>query len=439
MSRASETFRKKEQTMSAIFEHGHALLVGVGGLDLPTTVDDAKALAEIFRDPGRCAYLPANVSELTGNMAARADILSSLDALAKKTTHKSTIVVYFSGHGYRVQSSMGEEYFLMPNGYNTSALYKTAISGTEFMKRLKAIPAQRLLVLLDCCHAGGVGDAKEAGLQLTKAALPLDADTVFAKGSGRVVIASSQSNELSFAGKPYSAFTLALIEALCGKGAAKKDGYVRWTDLALYTREQVPQRTMQRQHPIIDLQSADNFAIAHYAGGDIEPKAMPYKGAPEIEPEPGAFSGVILGSQYNIGRVRMSGGFFQPGMTVTGSLNQAEGDINVRTVGKNYYEPNGGAALDITSNSSRDDMLKLVDALTASLKGLIMSSKDKRKAKHALKVARIEIESEQADRAKVASYLKQTATVVKQATSLSLESTEFGKLIGQGLIWAKRI
>jgi hypothetical protein len=81
-----------------------------------------------------------------------------------------------------------------------------------------------------------------------------------------------------------------LIEALAGKGASKKDGYVRVADLAMYAREVVPRRTRDRQHPILNFEQADNFILAYYAGGDTEPKGLPFEGEPEIEPEPGAFN-----------------------------------------------------------------------------------------------------------------------------------------------------
>ncbi len=41
--------------MQTIFPSGRTLIVGVGA-DLPNTVDDAQGLAEILRDPERCAY-----------------------------------------------------------------------------------------------------------------------------------------------------------------------------------------------------------------------------------------------------------------------------------------------------------------------------------------------------------------------------------------------
>jgi hypothetical protein len=275
--------------MSELFTQGHACVIGVGG-DLPNTVDDAIGFAKILNDPERCAYPERQVRLLTKEQAKRENVLATLDQLAQSTTPDSTVIVYFSGHGYQVAGPMGETYYLMPFGYDQTKLYKTAISGAEFTAKLQAIPAKKLLVLLDCCHAGGLGDTKNLGYEAVKAPLPPEAQALFTEGKGRVVIASSKADELSWAGKPYSAFTLALIESLAGKGASQKDGYVRVADLALYAREVVPGRTGDRQHPILNFEQADNFILAYYAGGEAEPKGLPFEGEPEIESEPGEFN-----------------------------------------------------------------------------------------------------------------------------------------------------
>jgi hypothetical protein len=51
-------------------------------------------------------------------------------------------------------------------------------------------------VLLDCCHAGGVGEAKAPGVVLTKSPLPLQAEVVLTQGSGRVIINTSVLHEI---------------------------------------------------------------------------------------------------------------------------------------------------------------------------------------------------------------------------------------------------
>lgn len=255
--------------------NSYALIIGAGG-DLPNTVEDALGLAQILADPSRGNIPHEQIVVLTGENAARAQILAALDQLAQ-IDPGGTVILYFSGHGYLAESSMGQSYFLMPNGYDTNALFKTAISGREFADKLAAISAPRLLLLLDCCHAGGVADdrAKAPGLTLTKEPLPPEAQTLFAQGGGRILIASSRAGELSFAGKPYSLFTRALIECFSGQGVAKNDGFVRGLDLALYAREKVPAWSGDRQHPIADIERADNFVVAHYAGGAKEPQPLP--------------------------------------------------------------------------------------------------------------------------------------------------------------------
>jgi hypothetical protein len=116
--------------MSTTFTSGFAAIVGVGA-DLPNTVDDAAGLADILKDPCRCAYPTGQVQLLTGEGATRACILDALDRLAQTATEEATAIVYFSGHGYHVQTPIGEAYYLMPFGYDVSRLYETAVSGDE--------------------------------------------------------------------------------------------------------------------------------------------------------------------------------------------------------------------------------------------------------------------------------------------------------------------
>jgi hypothetical protein len=255
------------------FTKGHALVVGVGA-DLSCTVDDAKGLAAILLDRERCAFPSAQLHLLTGEGAGRAAILAALKDLAETTNSSSdlaaTVIIYFSGHGYR----HGGRYFLIPNGCNLANLDEQAITGAEFAAAIAAIPAARKLILLDCCHAGGVGEAK--GFGLSKAPLPDEALELFRQGSGYVLIASSTEDEVSYTGKPYSVFTGSLIEAFCGQGVAKKDGFVRVADLIGHCRERVPQLTKNKQHPVLHFEQADNFVVAYYAGGDPTAKALPF-------------------------------------------------------------------------------------------------------------------------------------------------------------------
>ncbi len=375
----------------SLFKPGHALIVGAGG-DLPNTEDDALGLAQILREPGRCGYPPDQVELLTGVDATRDKLLTALDKLARTTTPNSTVIFYFSGHGYRVASSMGAAYYLLPYGYRLTELYRTALSEKEFITKLAAIPARKLLILLDCCHAGGVGDAKSPGLTLTKAPLPPGAVELLTAGRGQVLIASSREDELSYAGRPYSAFTLALIEALSGRGAAKKDGYVRVTDLALHAREVVPGRTRNRQHPILHFEQADNFALAYYAGGETQPKGLPFDEEPEIEPEPGAWTKTtfdqreqpVHGPQFNVAgdahgplqQIDTGGAAYIGGGVQTGGGNFTGRD-SIQITGDGNVIGNQSHATVIKQTGQTTRIRQTFRSLRASVSAAAISSLDK--------------------------------------------------------------
>src|SRR4051812_32274658 len=127
------------------FNQGHALLIGVGD-DLPITVADAAGLANILEDQERCAYPPSQVHLLTAAQATRSNVLAELDKLIVSTSADSTVVVYFSGHGYRQTIDNNTVYYLMAYGYDLNSLDKTAVTGIEFTERLNAMKAQKRLL-----------------------------------------------------------------------------------------------------------------------------------------------------------------------------------------------------------------------------------------------------------------------------------------------------
>ena len=72
--------------------------------------------------------------------------------------------LYFSGHGGRIDDGPHRGQFLLPVDTiypSADDLARTAISGAEFTAALGAIKARRLTVVLDCCHAGGIGEPRD--------------------------------------------------------------------------------------------------------------------------------------------------------------------------------------------------------------------------------------------------------------------------------------
>lgn len=263
-----------------LFNSGYALLIGAGG-DLPTTVEDAKALRDFLTDSNRCAYPSDHVEILINSSATRARILSSLDRLNRRliSDPDATFIVYYSGHGIKVP-----DYYLLPYNYNYDDLSGTCISGNEFIKCLKTLKIKNLLVLLDACQAGELAKAKSLPY-MTKSQIPSDLLKPLDK-SGRVVIASSNKEQKSWilSGSSYSLFTQALLEALSGHGVNELDGLIRVADVAMYVSREVSRRTKNHQTPVLTWTPVENFPLGYYAGGEMSPRLIPVNELPEISP-----------------------------------------------------------------------------------------------------------------------------------------------------------
>ena len=263
-----------------VFSHGHAVVVGVGN-DLPMTVTDATAVAKLLTDPARCGYPAGQVQLLVGGAAlseerpTRANILTALDGLADRcrADPDAIAVVYYSGHGgFRPEDGV---YYLVPDGYDPNRFADTTVTGAEFAGKVGAVRARGMLVLLDCCHAAGLsGGGQVAKGGIRKAPIPPDL-TALRGMTGRALVASCQANELSFGGVPYSFFTAALLEGLAGYGARQRDGKAHFIDVLGWIGHQVPKRSSDRQHPILDFSQVPiNFPLAFYSGGDPQPKKL---------------------------------------------------------------------------------------------------------------------------------------------------------------------
>ncbi len=252
-----------------LFEHGYALLVGVGK-DLPVTAKDARGLKDILLDERRCAFPPDHVKLLPEEQATKERILDGLDWLAQQSDRDGlgSFIFYFSGHG-----GFAPNYHLVPYDYDPMRPHETGISEGALTAKLRAIHGQKLLVILDCCHAGGMADIK--GPRFIRSPAPPDIPKVLGEGRGRVLIASSRKDEESYTGTPYSVFTQALREALAGHGASEQDGYAHVADVALYVGRVVPGRTENKQHPLLRLSKADDFLVGYYAAGKKTPLALP--------------------------------------------------------------------------------------------------------------------------------------------------------------------
>ncbi len=269
------------------FPQAHALLIGVGTYihasryNVPTTAADAQALAALVQDAQFCGYPPDQVTLLTDAQATRADILAALERLAQ-TSADDTVLLFYSGHGEYDRSS---NYTLTTHDtqwQDGRVVTGTGISQAELLTKLRAIPASRVLLIFNACHAGHLSPTLGDEAPPTGHALPEQtANALLATGSGRVVITACRENQVAFVGSgEHTLFAQALLEGLRGGGEVyNRNGYISVFDLythLYYTLDEaVPRLVPQfvrdqygsKQEPELTiLKGVGPFAVARYRG-----------------------------------------------------------------------------------------------------------------------------------------------------------------------------
>jgi len=284
-------------TMSKSNSHNYALVIGVGEceenkLSLPVTVKDIQALKTLLTDSNLCGYIDTNIHLLHDKNATKSAILDNLNWLKQQAENdpEATILVFYSGHGLLDKSG---DYYLIPHETDRADIPDTALPAHTFNQALREIPAQRLLVIIDSCHAQGMATSKDNTVNnkpspipkgFTQTALPKTIIDDLKQGTGRVVFTSSTGEQLSWIRRDdtMSIYTYHFLEALQGAANQPGDKVVTVSDLMNYLSKTVPATTQQEykkeQTPFFDFATED-FPVALLHGG----KGLPPQGWEEVK------------------------------------------------------------------------------------------------------------------------------------------------------------
>jgi len=336
--------------MPPTFTHGYALLIGVNenhvsDYALLDVAKDIQALAEVLVHPQRCAYHKDNVKTLTGQEATRQGILDGLEWLQERiqadTSGNTTAIVCYTGHGWRTDSIGSSEFYLIPYDVREGKIKSRALRATDFAEAVGELRPRRLLVVLDCCHAGGMGvkglplpaGYVEAAITPSllmegeKATVGPGAKGLetLARGTGRAVLSSSTGEQSSYMRRDgkMSIFTYHLIEALTGHAQPQEGATeVLVSDVMGHVWRHVPEsaRSLGREQ-VPAFQVSGNFPIALLLGGEGLSKGRP---APDpLEPLVGE-KDKVRGEQH----VQIATGSYiaqaSGGSTATVSVNQSK-------------------------------------------------------------------------------------------------------------------
>jgi uncharacterized caspase-like protein len=359
------------------FSNGHALLIGVGSyqhtprLNVPITVADAQAVAQVLRDPRFCGYPEAQVTLLHDAQATSAGILAALDQVAEQAGLQDTVMLFYSGHG-----DFGDDGEYHLTSYETRVADGKVVAGTGLsqkvlLEKLRGLRAQRTLLVFNACHSGAVVPALGATDAPPPGQNPPDelTNALLATGTGRIIISASRAAQLSYIGPgKLTLFTQALVGGLLGQGVEGRNGYISAFDLYTYVYTAVSEKVRRdfgaAQEPELTvLKNVGPFAVALYRGatalGAVDEQAAPPAGTATravsaeesrraLERIVSVGQGVAVGGDVSGGAVvgrdqvnaQGSQGFIN---RVSGSVNQNSGtQQNINSGGGTVISTDGG-------------------------------------------------------------------------------------------------
>ncbi|HEY3228927.1 MAG TPA: caspase family protein, partial [Roseiflexaceae bacterium] len=328
------------------FDHGHALVIGVNnypnvpGLNVAQTRADAEAVAAVLRYQQFCGYPESQVTLLVDIGATRGAILGALDALAGMVSDSDTVLLFYAGHGmygadgaYYLSSS---DVQIAPVDGKSKVVGGTGVSEAELITKLRAIKAQRVLLIFNACHSGAVSPTLGVEQQAPAGRNPPNETTaaLLATGAGRIIITACRAAQYSYIGTgALTLFTQALVSGLLGQGVSGRNGYISAFDLYthIYTTvsETVKNDYRGIQEPELTiLKGVGPFAVALYRGattlGAFDERAAPTPGVavrPVSEDESRrAFERIV-----SVGQGVASGGDLTGGTVIGGNQTNAQG------------------------------------------------------------------------------------------------------------------
>jgi filamentous hemagglutinin family protein len=144
---------------------------------LENAVFDAETLGKLFAD--KLGYEARVVKNAT-----KADIVRTLNQLAAEMKPHDSVIIYYAGHGYRNDETIGG--YWIPSDASVSDP-ATWISNTDVSGMLREISANQIVMIADSCYSGNFAEQK------FRAQASLGADQLLARRT--VVMMSSGGDE----------------------------------------------------------------------------------------------------------------------------------------------------------------------------------------------------------------------------------------------------
>jgi hypothetical protein len=469
------------------FQQGHALLIGTGThqyhpkLDVPITVKDAQAVQNVLQDANACGYPESQVNLVHDAGASKNGILSALDKLAA-TKPDDTVFLFYCGHG--ALGADGKYYLVSYDArvQNGRVVPGSGVSEEELLARLKAVPAQRVLMILNACFSGNVSPTLDiSGDTLTPSVPDEDsAAAILGTGKGRIIITATREGQESYIGAGnLTIFTQALVDGLKGKGVGNSNGYVSafrlYEHIFIAVSEYVQEKHQATQEPELTvLKGIGPFAVSLYKGAtslgtfdesETPPAETPVREISEKKVQrvsnkittKNQSGGINIsgGARVTVGRDMVGGDKIEANNS-QGFINKPQGPVNqrwgneVNTGGGSYVGGNldnrGGqfAGRDATQinnvqGASKQDLQDLVTQLRTMLQQVPLDADEKKAVETDLASVEEQIEKPEPKLTLIKRGLNGIKDVLESAAGAAVAAAPLVPLVQRGLEMAQQL
>jgi replicative superfamily II helicase len=223
----------------------HGLFVGIDRYHSPRISNltcasrDAQALHALFAD----TFGQENAVLLINKEATSVAVRRQFEERLWRTVPEDVVVLAFSGHGADTHQLV--TYDADPDNFEV-----TTIHLDELTRLFARIPARNVVLLLDCCFAGGAG-AKVFHHDIAKKA-PASTEEILThvSGTGRVILTASRPDQEAIEDRRlgHGLFTYHLLEGLRGAPEIVTAGRIPVLMLAEFVTRRVIAAAAQRRH-----------------------------------------------------------------------------------------------------------------------------------------------------------------------------------------------
>ncbi len=232
---------------SSAIGRGWAIIAGVnqysnGINSLAMCVNDAKAVAKSLVDSG--IFHSDSVILMTDESPPELQPTSiNIERMIKTVAAqaKPEDIVYFSFSGHGDWDEAKQDSMIITSDANPQNLERTTLYGATLQKLFSGIAAEKLIVVLDSCHSGGI-QVKGRKEVRQAAGIPEAFYQKFTDSKGQITVRSCAFNEVSWESPElgHGLFTYHLVAGLTGAADRDGDGIATLSEVRAYVSEKVP-------------------------------------------------------------------------------------------------------------------------------------------------------------------------------------------------------